>query len=358
MSLADNLHKVLRRRDELRDLLAVGGLGAAEFTKLSREYAELEKVAEAAEALRQAEQQLSDLDTMRAQETDRDLRQLAEAEFYDTKEQVAKLTRQVQLLLLPKDIADERNAILEIRAGAGGDEAALFAAEMFRMYQLYAATRGWRFEILEISENGIGGYKEASAEITGDGVFARFKFESGVHRVQRVPKTEASGRIHTSTITVAVLPEAEEVDVQLDERDLKIETMRSGGAGGQHVNKTESAVRMTHIPTGITVHMQEEKSQIKNRAKALKIIRARLFELEREKLAQARSAERKSQVGTGDRSERIRTYNFPQSRVTDHRINLTTHQIEAVMNGDGLEELIHALITQDEAERLASFDMD
>jgi peptide chain release factor 1 len=235
---------------------------------------------------------------------------------------------------------------------------ALFAAEMFRMYQLYAATRGWRFDILELSENGIGGYKEASAEITGEGVFARFKFESGVHRVQRVPKTEASGRIHTSTITVAVLPEAEEVDVQLDERDLKIETMRSGGAGGQHVNKTESAVRMTHIPTGIAVHMQEEKSQIKNRAKALKIIRARLFELEREKLAQARSADRKSQVGTGDRSERIRTYNFPQSRVTDHRINLTTHQIEAVMNGGGLEELIHALITQDEAERLASFDMD
>lgn len=357
MSLDDNLHRVLRLRDELQDKLSSGTLSASEFTRVSCDYADMQKVAEAAEALHKAEKHLADLAELRTAEQDREMKELAEAEYYDVRDQIAALTRQVQLLLLPKDIADERNAILEIRAGAGGDEAALFAAQLFAMYQHYAAVRGWRFEILELSENGIGGYKEASAEITGQGVFARLKFESGVHRVQRVPKTEASGRIHTSTVTVAVLPEAEEVDVVLDERDLKIETMRSGGAGGQHVNKTESAVRMTHLPTGITVHMQEEKSQIKNRAKALKIIRARLFELERERLHQARSADRKSQVGTGDRSERIRTYNFPQSRVTDHRINLTTHQIDAVMVGSGLDELVNALITQDEAERLASFEM-
>ncbi len=357
MSLDDNLHRVLRLRDELQDKLSSGSLSASEFTRVSRDYADLQKVAEAAEELHQAEKHLADLAELRTAEQDREMKELAEAEYYEVRDQIEKLTRQVQLLLLPKDIADERNAILEIRAGAGGDEAALFAAQLFGMYQHYAAVRGWRFDILELSENGIGGYKEASAEITGQGVFARLKFESGVHRVQRVPKTEASGRIHTSTVTVAVLPEAEEVDVVLDERDLKIETMRSGGAGGQHVNKTESAVRMTHLPTGITVHMQEEKSQIKNRAKALKIIRARLFELERARLHEARSADRKSQVGTGDRSERIRTYNFPQSRVTDHRINLTTHQIDAVMAGNGLDELVEALITQDEAERLASFEM-
>ncbi len=357
MSLAANLDKLLRRHDELRDQLSAGQMDSAAFTKASKEYADLTPVVDAAAALFAAEKALVDLDAMMKAEADPEMRKLVEAEYYETKNALPALKHTVQRMLLPKDIADERNAILEVRAGAGGDEAALFAAELFRLYQLYAARCGWRFDILELSENGIGGFKEATAEITGQGVFARFKFESGVHRVQRVPKTEASGRIHTSTVTVAVMPEAEEVDVQIDEKDLKIETMRSGGAGGQHVNKTESAVRMTHMPTGITVHMQEEKSQIKNRAKALKIIRARLFEAERERLANERAATRKSQVGTGDRSERIRTYNFPQSRVTDHRINLTSHQITDIMAGD-IDEFINALITQDEAERLAELGVE
>jgi len=352
MSLNDNLDRVLRRHDELRDLLSSPNLGAEQFTKASKEYADLTPLVEAVNELRGCEQQIAECDAMMKAESDLELRRMAEADWLAQKERLPLLSRQVQIMLLPKDAADERNAILEIRAGAGGDEAALFAAEMFSVYQHYAAKRGWRFEIMDINDTGIGGFKDATAEITGAGVFARLKFESGVHRVQRVPKTEASGRIHTSTITVAVLPEAEEVDVKLDERDLKIETMRSGGAGGQHVNKTESAVRMTHLPTGISVHMQEEKSQIKNRAKALKIIRSKLYEMERERLANERAAARKSQVGTGDRSERIRTYNFPQSRVSDHRINYTSHQIEAVMSGD-LDEFIDKLIAADEAERLA-----
>lgn len=352
MSLKDNLDRVLRRHDELRDLLSSPNLGAEQFTKASKEYADLTPLVEAVNELRSCEQQIAECDAMMKAESDLELRRMAEADWLAQKERLPLLSRQVQIMLLPKDAADERNAILEIRAGAGGDEAALFAAEMFSVYQHYAAKRGWRFEIMDINDTGIGGFKDATAEITGAGVFARLKFESGVHRVQRVPKTEASGRIHTSTITVAVLPEAEEVDVKLDERDLKIETMRSGGAGGQHVNKTESAVRMTHLPTGISVHMQEEKSQIKNRAKALKIIRSKLYEMERERLANERAAARKSQVGTGDRSERIRTYNFPQSRVSDHRINYTSHQIEAVMSGD-LDEFIDKLIAADEAERLA-----
>jgi peptide chain release factor 1 len=352
MSLSENLDRVLRRHDELRDMLSSTGLAADVFTKASKEYAELTPLVEAVLELRACEKQIADTAAMMKAESDAELRSLAEADWLEQKEILPALTRRVQILLLPKDAADERNAILEIRAGAGGDEAALFAAEMFDAYRLYAARRGWSFGILEVSENGIGGFKEASAEISGAGVFARLKFESGVHRVQRVPKTEASGRIHTSTITVAVLPEAEEVDVKLDEKDLRVETMRSGGAGGQHVNKTESAVRMTHLPSGIVVHMQEEKSQIKNRAKALKIIRSKLYEAERERLANERAANRRDQVGTGDRSERIRTYNFPQSRVTDHRINHTSHQIDAVMTGQ-LDEFIDKLIAADEAERLA-----
>jgi peptide chain release factor 1 len=357
MSLAANLDKLLRRHDELRDLLAAGQLDSKEFIRASREYADLTAVVEAATALKGAEQNLAELEAMMKAETDPEFKKLAEVDYYDTKNRLPELRHTVQRMLLPKDIADERNAILEIRAGAGGDEAALFAAELFRLYQLYAARRGWKFEVLELSENGIGGFKEASAEVTGQGVFARLKFESGVHRVQRVPKTEASGRIHTSTVTVAVMPEAEDVDVQVEEKDLKIETMRASGAGGQHVNKTDSAVRMTHLPSGLVVYMQEERSQIKNRAKALKIIRARLFDAERARLDAERSAHRKSQVGTGDRSERIRTYNFPQSRVTDHRINHTSHQIAAIMGGD-VDEFIDALITQDEAERLAELGVE
>jgi peptide chain release factor 1 len=256
-------------------------------------------------------------------------------------------------MLLPKDEADEKNAILEVRAGTGGEEAGLFAAELFRMYERYAAVRGWRFEVMDVNATEIGGVKEASATITGKGVFARLKFESGVHRVQRVPVTEAGGRIHTSAATVAVLPEAEEVDLKIEDKDLRFDVYRSQGSGGQSVNTTDSAVRVTHIPTGLAVACQQEKSQHKNKATALKILRARLYEREREAKDAERAANRKSQVGSGDRSERIRTYNFPQGRVTDHRINLTLYKIEEIMKGDGLDEVVEALIAADQAERLA-----
>jgi peptide chain release factor 1 len=262
----------------------------------------------------------------------------------------------VQLALLPKDEADAKNAILEVRAGTGGEEAALFAAALFRMYERYAAQKGWRFEVMELNETGLGGFKEAVAEITGRNVFARLKFESGVHRVQRVPETEASGRIHTSAATVAVLPEAEEVDIQINPDDLRVDTYRSQGSGGQHVNKTESAVRITHIPTGVVAACQEEKSQHKNRAKAMTMLRTRLYDIQRTALDNQRAADRKSQVGSGDRSERIRTYNFPQGRVTDHRINLTLYKIDEVMEGGGLDELVDALTAEDQAARLASLN--
>jgi len=281
------------------------------------------------------------------------MRELAKAEAEDLATRVPTLERDIQRALIPKDEADARNAILEVRAGTGGDEAALFAAELFAMYQRYAQVHRWRFEIMSISENDIGGYKEASATITGTNVFARLKFESGVHRVQRVPATETQGRIHTSTATVAVLPEAEEVDVQIEEKDLRIDVFRASGPGGQSVNTTDSAVRITHIPTGVVVQQQDEKSQHKNKAKALKILRARLYEAKRQELEQARAAQRKGQVGTGDRSERIRTYNFPQGRVTDHRIGVTLYKIDKVMSAEALDEIIEPLVAADEAERLA-----
>jgi peptide chain release factor 1 len=281
------------------------------------------------------------------------MRDLAEAEWLAQKDRVPVLERELQLMLLPRDAADERSAILEVRPAAGGDEAGLFAAELFRAYQRYAESRGWRFEVLDYDESDLGGIKGATAEIAGRGVFARLKFESGVHRVQRVPATETQGRIHTSTVTVAVLPEAEEVDVQVNEGDLRIDTYRASGAGGQHVNKTDSAVRITHLPTGIVVAMQEEKSQHKNRAKAMKVLRARLYDAQRMAVDSARAADRRSQVGTGDRSERIRTYNFPQGRVTDHRIGLTLHKIDRVMLGE-FDEIFDALIAEDQAARLAA----
>jgi peptide chain release factor 1 len=284
---------------------------------------------------------------------DPEFRELAEAELAMLKERIPQLRHELRVALLPRDEADERSAILEVRPAAGGDEAALFAAELFAMYQKYAALRGWRFELLEYDDTGLGGVKGATAEIAGRGVFARLKYESGVHRVQRVPATESQGRIHTSTVTVAVLPEAEEVDVAVDENDLRIDVYRASGAGGQHVNKTESAVRITHLPTGIVVAMQEEKSQHKNRAKAMKILRARLYEQQRAQAHAARAADRRSQVGTGDRSERIRTYNFPQGRVTDHRINLTQYRIDAVMMGE-LDPFVEALTAEDQAARLAT----
>ncbi len=348
MNLEAQLDKVLYRFDELHALLASGEPGS--FAKLSKELSDLEPVAQAVRALRKAR---ADMDEAEAMMADPDMKDLASEEYYALKETLPALEREVQLMLLPKDEADEKNAILEVRAGTGGEEAALFAAELFRMYERYASTRGWRFEVMDVNETGIGGMKEASATITGRGVFARLKFESGVHRVQRVPATESGGRIHTSAATVAVLPEAEEVDIQLDDKDLRFDVYRSQGSGGQSVNTTDSAVRVTHIPTGLAVACQQEKSQHKNKATALKLLRSRLYEMEREAKDAARAANRKSQVGSGDRSERIRTYNFPQGRVTDHRINLTLYKVEDMMNGTAVDEVVEALIAADQAERLA-----
>ncbi len=354
MNLDEKFNKVLARHDELRDALAAGTADSGAFAKLSKEYSDLEPIAAAISELKKARTEAADLAAMIADPTgDAEMKALAEEEFQDLAKRIPGIERQVQISLLPKDEADEKNAILEVRAGTGGDEAALFAAELFDMYRRYAMLRGWRFETMEISESAIGGYKEAIANITGRGVFARLKFESGAHRVQRVPQTETQGRIHTSAATVAVLPEAEEVDIHIDEKDLRIDVFRSSGPGGQSVNTTDSAVRITHLPTGLVVIQQDEKSQHKNKAKALKVLRARLYEQERSAKAAVRAADRKSQVGSGDRSERIRTYNFPQGRVTDHRINLTLYKIDKVMVGESLDELVEALIAEDEAARLA-----
>jgi peptide chain release factor 1 len=341
--------RIVARAEELRALLSSGAAGE-EFVRASKELAELEPVVARIEELRQAEHATAEAEAMLG---DPEMRELAEAELASLKHRLPALQQELRISLLPKDEADERSAILELRPAAGGDEAGLFAAQLFAMYQRYAENRGWRFEILEYGDTGLGGLKEGIAEITGRGVFARLKYESGVHRVQRVPETESQGRIHTSTVTVAVLPEAEEVDVQINETDLRIDVYRASGAGGQHVNKTESAVRITHLPSGIVVAMQEEKSQHKNRAKAMKILRARLYEQQRASLHATRAADRRAQVGTGDRSERIRTYNFPQGRVTDHRINLTLYKIDRVMQGE-LDDFVEALIAEDQAARLAA----
>ena len=351
MNLSVKLDRIAARADELRASLTEGLNGEA-FVRASRELSEIEPVVERIGDLRQAERARADAEAMLA---DPEMKELAEAELRDLKDRIPTLEHELRIALLPRDEADERSAILEIRPAAGGDEAGLFAAELFGMYQRYAALKGWRFEILEYGDTELGGLKEGIAEITGRGVFARLKYESGVHRVQRVPATESQGRIHTSTVTVAVLPEAEEVDVHVDEGDLRIDVYRASGAGGQHVNKTESAVRITHLPTGIVVAMQEEKSQHKNRAKAMKILRARLYEQHRATLHATRAADRKAQVGTGDRSERIRTYNFPQGRVSDHRINLTLYKIDRVMQGE-LDDFIDALTAEDQAARLAADD--
>ncbi|WP_426957183.1 peptide chain release factor 1 [Muricoccus radiodurans] len=348
MALPAKLDRLLTRAEELRHEL--GTADGSRFGALSKELSELEPVVEKVSELRAAERARDEAEALLA---DPEMRELAEPEYLSLKEQVPALEHEIRIMLLPKDAADERSAILEVRPAAGGDEAGLFAAELFRAYQRYAEGQGWRFEVLEWDESEAGGVKGASASITGRGVFAKLKFESGVHRVQRVPATETQGRIHTSTVTVAVLPEAEEVDVQINDSDLRIDTYRASGAGGQHVNKTDSAVRITHIPTGTVVAMQEEKSQHKNRAKAMKVLRARIYEAQRQALAGARAADRKGQVGTGDRSERIRTYNFPQGRVTDHRIGLTLHKVERVMLGE-FEEVFSALMAEDQAARLAA----
>jgi peptide chain release factor 1 len=352
-ALEFRLDQLVRRHAELSEAMAGSGVSGADFTKLSKEYSELSPIVDVIGALRQAQSDMEAATEMVSGD-DPEMKALAEEEVQALRERLPELEMRVRMSLVPKDEDDERNAILEVRAGTGGEEAALFATELFRMYQRYAALRGWKFEIMDLSETGLGGFKEATASIIGRSVFARLKFESGVHRVQRVPETEASGRIHTSAATVAVMPEAEEIDINIDDKDLRIDVYRSSGPGGQSVNTTDSAVRITHLPTGLVVIQQDEKSQHKNKARALKVLRARLYELERQARDSARAADRKSQVGSGDRSERVRTYNFPQGRVTDHRINLTLYKIDKVMSGEALEEIIDALTQADTAERLAA----
>ena len=354
MSFEENLDRVLARHQELQDLMASAEPPSPEeFARLSKEFSDLTPVVEAIGELCRAKDETADLATLIAEpETDAEMKEMAEEEFAQLKEKVPELEEKLQVMLLPKDLADNKNAILEIRAGTGGDEAGLFAANLFRMYQRYAENRKWKFELLSLNETGIGGYKEAIASISGPGVFARLKFESGVHRVQRVPETESSGRIHTSAATVAMMPEAEEVDIKVEEKDLRIDVFRASGPGGQSVNTTDSAVRITHLPSGIVVSQQDEKSQHKNKAKAMKVLRARLYEAERQKAAAERAETRKSQIGSGDRSERIRTYNYPERRVTDHRIGLTLHKLDRMMDGD-LDEVIDALTADDQARRLA-----
>jgi peptide chain release factor 1 len=353
--LDEKLSRVVARYDEVAKMLvAQEKLDRQEFVRLSKEYADLTPIARSIHALQESRSEMAGLDEIITDpETDPEMRALAEEERLTLAGKVPELEQQLRLLLLPKDEADARNAILEVRAGTGGEEAALFAADLFRMYQRYAEQRGWRFEVMQVNETGLGGCKEAMASITGRDVFARLKFETGVHRVQRVPETESSGRIHTSAATVAVLPEAEEVDVHIDDKDLRVDVFRASGPGGQSVNTTDSAVRVTHIPTGIVVQQQDEKSQHKNRAKAMKILRARLYEHERAKRDAERAERRKTQVGSGDRSERIRTYNFPQGRVTDHRINLTIYKLDRVLAGESVDEIVEALIAEDQASRLA-----
>ncbi|WP_394652674.1 peptide chain release factor 1 [uncultured Sphingomonas sp.] len=351
---ADRIRQIEARRDELQALMATGDLPGDRFVQVSKEYAEIEPVALAAAEVRRLRQEAESL-TYMSQDGDAELRAMAIEELHDNERALEAADRALALALLPRDVADERAAMLEIRAGTGGDEAALFAGDLLRMYQRYADRQGWKVELISFSDSDAGGYKEVVASVAGKGVFAKLKFESGVHRVQRVPVTESGGRIHTSAATVAVLPEAEEVDVDIQDKDLKIDIYRASGAGGQHVNTTDSAIRITHLPTGLVVIQQDERSQHKNKAKALKVLRTRLYEAERERLASERAGARKSMVGSGDRSERIRTYNFPQGRVTDHRISLTLHRLPEILMGE-MDELIDALVAEDEAERLASIN--
>jgi len=352
------LSRLLDRFASIEAELASGAGGGA-YVKLSKEHAELSPVVAAVGAYRAAALELSGAEGLAEDSAnDPELRALAEEERPALKERFARLERELLIRLLPKDAADSSSAIVEVRAGTGGDEAGLFAADLLRMYQRYAQLMGWRTDLLSLSDSDLGGIREAVMEVVGQGAYAKLKFESGVHRVQRVPVTEAGGRIHTSAATVAVLPEPEDVDVQIHDKDLKVDVFRASGAGGQHVNKTESAVRITHLPSGIVVAQQDEKSQHKNRAKAMKILKARLFEAERARQANARAAERKDLVGSGDRSERIRTYNFPQGRVTDHRINLTLYKLDRILSGEELGEIVAALITEDEASRLATLESE
>ncbi|OYX69890.1 MAG: peptide chain release factor 1 [Rhizobiales bacterium 32-66-11] len=350
------LEQLVARHREVEALLSAGAEGD-EYVRLGREFSDLTPVVEQVQALKAAERGLAEARDLAAEAGgDPEMRALAESEQERLTGEIERLEKAVRLALLPKDAMDERGIILEVRGGTGGDEAALFAGDLFRMYSRYAAEKGWTVEILSESEGTMGGYKEVIAAIHGRGAFARLKFESGVHRVQRVPATETSGRIHTSAATVAVLPEAEEVDVELNESDLRIDVYRAQGAGGQHVNKTESAVRLTHLPTGLVVAVQDERSQHRNKARAMALLRSRLLDGERQRQEAGRAADRRGQVGSGDRSERIRTYNFPQGRVTDHRINLTLYKLEEVIAGTALDEIIDALVTEHQAELMASAD--
>lgn len=333
------------------------GPDAETYVKLASEYSELEPVVKKIREYQSATREVADLESLVAdRQTEKEMRDLAEMELPELEERIEVLADEIQILLLPKDAADDKSAVLEIRAGTGGSEAALFAGDLFRMYERYASAQGWKVEVLSASEGDAGGFKEIIASVSGKGVFSKLKFESGVHRVQRVPETEAGGRIHTSAATVAVLPEAEDIDVEIRPEDIRIDTMRSSGAGGQHVNTTDSAVRITHLPTGIIV-TSSEKSQHQNRAKAMQVLRARLYDIERQRSESERSADRKSQVGSGDRSERIRTYNFPQGRVTDHRINLTLYKLDSVIQGD-LDEIVDALIADYQAGQLAQLSAE
>jgi peptide chain release factor 1 len=353
----ERIAQIEARRDELQAKMATGQLDGEAFVAASKDYAEIEPVAEAAAEVRRLRAERADMGAMIARDdTDAELKAMAVEEIAQIEARLPEAERALALRMLPRDSADDRPAMLEIRAGTGGDEAALFAGDLMRMYTRYAEERGWKVETISASSSDVGGFKEVVASVRGTGVFARLKFESGVHRVQRVPVTESGGRIHTSAATVAVLPEAEEVDIAIADGDLRIDVYRASGAGGQHVNTTDSAVRITHIPTGLVVTQQDEKSQHKNKAAALKVLRTRLYEQERNRIASEQAGERKAMVGSGDRSERIRTYNFPQGRVTDHRINLTLHRLPEILEGTALDEVIDALIAEDEAERLASLN--
>ena len=354
MAAAQNFDLILRRYEEIGARLSAGSSGGGAYAALSREFAELEPVVEAIRAWRAKEKERADLDALLAESgLDPEMRSLAEADRARVAAEIEPMAQAILVALLPKDMADERNVILEVRAGTGGDEAALFAGDLFRMYVKYAESKGWKVEVLSASEGTAGGYKEVVAGIAGRGAYARLKYESGVHRVQRVPATEAQGRIHTSAATVAVLPEAEEVDVAINEADLKIDTMRASGAGGQHVNKTESAIRITHLPPGIVVAVQEERSQHRIRARAMALLRARILDAETSRASEERAEARRVQVGSGDRSQRVRTYNFPQGRVTDHRVNLTLYSLERLMEGEGLDTIVDALAADRQAKLLA-----
>ena len=356
MSLKNNIDKIILRETEIEKLLVnSSNLKQSELVELSKELSDIKPVTELAKKKDVMLQELLDLsEILNDNEADDDIKKVAISEFEFLKEEISVLERDIQFALLPKDKDDTRNVIIEVRAGTGGDEAGLFASDLFSMYEKLSIKHKWKFEVMDVSETNVGGYKEAQANILGNGVFGRLKFESGVHRVQRVPTTETSGRIHTSAATVAVLPEAEDLEISIEEKDLRIDVFRSSGPGGQSVNTTDSAVRITHLPSGIVVSQQDEKSQHKNRAKAMKILQSRLYEAERQKQQDERSSSRKDQVGSGDRSERIRTYNFPQGRVTDHRINLTLHKLDKVLQGEALDELIDALVVEDRSLKLAS----